>query len=136
MDLRPPARRARPLAAALLVLALAAPARAQAVDRNKRDCLETVPSGTTWRGTSQLYCLKPDPMRTRHDAFGRCQERRFEITLKNSCEFLIDVRWRFDNETAERRLSLAPHHAVTVDCGQLSDRCNGGVIAFGDKAAN
>jgi hypothetical protein len=135
MSLRLPVVRMRNVAAALLALAAGA-AWGQAVDSNNRDCLETVPTGMTWRGTSQLYCLKPDPMRTRRDAFGRCQERRFEITLKNNCEFLIEVRWRFDNGTPEQHRTLGPDQAITVDCGQLSERCDGSVVATAERVAN
>ena len=122
--------------AVALGLAAAAPARAQAVDREDRACLETVPSGTSWLGTNQLYCLKPDPGRTRRDAFGRCQERRFEVTLKNRCEFSILVRWRFTNGMPAQERALGPHQAFTLDCGQLSERCDGAVIASGEKLRN
>src|SRR5579871_373420 len=86
----------------LLALVPSIAAAVEAVDRENRACLETALSGVTWRGTNQLYCLKPDPRRTRRDPFGRCQERHYEVTLKNSCAFLIEVRWRFENETASR----------------------------------
>jgi hypothetical protein len=122
--------------AALLIMMLAGSAFGQAVDANNRACLEILPSGTSWLGASQLYCLKPDPMRTRRDPFGRCQERRFEVTLKNACEYAILVRWRFNTSMAEQRRPLGPNQSFVVDCGQLSDRCDGGVLAFGDKLAN
>jgi hypothetical protein len=118
----------------LLALLAAGPAGAQALDRDDQPCLETVLSGVTWRGTSQLYCLKPDPSRTRRDAFGHCQERRFEVTLKNKCEFAIDVRWRFDTVMTPQYRTLAPNQSFTADCGQLSDRCGGSVIATAEKA--
>ncbi len=120
----------------LLALVPSIAAAVEAVDRENRACLETALSGVTWRGTNQLYCLKPDPRRTRRDPFGRCQERHYEVTLKNSCAFLIEVRWRFENETASRYRTLGPHQAFTVECAQISDQCEGSIVAVAEKVAN
>ncbi len=120
---------------ALLVLVPAGPAAAQARDSDDRPCLETVMTGVTWRGTSQLYCMKPDPDRTRRDPFGRCQERRFEITLKNNCGFAIEVRWRFENNImAPQYRTLGPNQSFKADCRQISDHCGGSVKATAEKA--
>jgi hypothetical protein len=107
-------------------------AQAAAVDKNRDNCLETVPAGTFWAGTSQLHCLKPDPQRTRKDAFGRCQERRFEVSMRNRCDFMIIANWRFNNGMRLKQQVLGPNQAYTVDCGQLSDQCDGAVIAYGE----
>jgi hypothetical protein len=136
MRRRPAVASAPVTLAALLCVAAAGAASAQALDPERRTCLEQVLSGIGWSGTNQLYCLKPDPTRVRLDPFGRCRERRFEVTIKNICEFFVDVRWRFERERAEQRRTLGPNQAFTVDCGQLSDRCDGSVLATFQKAAN
>lgn len=120
----------------LLLVALLLPAErawAQAVDRNKEDCLKVIPYSTDWRSTSQLHCLRFDPMRTRRDPFGRCQERRFEVELRNACEFPIIAHWRFNNGMREQHKLLGPSQVLHIDCGQVSDRCEGDVIAYADR---
>jgi hypothetical protein len=120
------------LALALTVLPMA-DALAQAWDRNRENCLETEATGTLWSSTSQLHCLKPDPQRTRRDPFGRCQERRFEVTMRNRCAFLVIANWRFNNGMRLQQRLLGPSQSFAVYCGQLSDQCDGSVIAYGEK---
>ena len=136
MPPRHSAAHARHLLAALLVLTPVAASAAEAVDRENRPCLETVLSGLTWRGTNQLYCLKPDPRRTRRDPFGRCQERHFEVRLKNSCDFLIEVRWRFERDRAQQHRTLGPSQVFTVECAEISDQCDGSIVAVAAKYGN
>lgn len=121
----------RALLAALLGVLPVADARAQAaaVDKNREACLETAVTGSPWSSTSQLHCLKPDPTRTRKDPFGACQERRFEVTLHNRCDVLILVTWRFENGMRARQKALGPNQSYVVECGQLSDQCDGSVRA-------
>ena len=124
---------------ALFALALSvlpvADALAQAWDRNRENCLETEATGTIWSSTSQLHCLKPDPQRTRRDPFGRCQERRFEVTMRNRCDFHIIANWRFANGMRLKQHFLGPSQSYIVNCGQLSDQCDGAVIAYGEKVS-
>ena len=122
------------LALLLSVMPIAdALAQAAAVDKNRENCLETEPTGAVWSATSQLHCLKPDPQRTRKDPFGRCQERRFEVTMRNRCDFFITAYWRFNNGMRLKQQFLGPSQSYVVNCGQLSDQCDGGVIAYGEK---
>ena len=124
----------RALLALLLSVMPIADALAQAaVDQNRENCLETEATGTVWSSTSQLHCLKPDPQRTRKDPFGRCQERRFEVTMRNRCDFFIIAYWRFNNGMRLKQQFLGPSQSYVVNCGQLSDQCDGGVIAYGEK---
>ncbi|MBV8166249.1 MAG: hypothetical protein JO021_05610 [Alphaproteobacteria bacterium] len=121
------------LALLLSVLPIAdAFAQAAAVDKNRENCLETEATGTMWSATSQLHCLKPDPQRTRMDPFGRCQERRFEVTMRNRCDFMIISNWRFNNGMRLKQQVLGPNQIYVVNCGQLSDQCDGSVIAYGE----
>lgn len=119
----------------LLSLLSVADALAQtgAVDRNRDNCLETPLPDEQWVSSSQLHCLKPDPNRTRRDPFGRCQERRFEVKMRNRCEFVILVNWRFNNGMRVQQRALGPNQSFIVDCRQLSDQCDGSVIAYADK---
>lgn len=130
-----PAALIRALLAALLSLMPVADALAEAaVDRNRENCLEIEPHRfPLWVGTSQLHCLKPDPRHTRRDAFGRCQERRFEVVMHNRCDFLIAVYWRFKNGMRQQQQFLSPTESHTVTCGQLSDQCDGAILAYADK---
>jgi hypothetical protein len=118
---------------ALIAIAHVPMALAQAVGSDNETCLKVEPQGTAWRGTSQLYCLKFDPMRTRKDPFGRCQERQFEVSLMNNCNFSVVLRWRFNNGTREQERLLGPSEVLSVVCGQISDRCEGDVIAYAEK---
>jgi hypothetical protein len=125
--------RFRLVVGAALCLAQVTPALSQAVDRYKEDCLKVEPHGTDWRGASQLHCLKFDPMRTRKDPFGRCQERRFEVDLRNNCDYAVTAFWRFNNGMREQQRLLGPNQSFSVACGQVSDRCEGDVIAHAEK---
>ena len=125
--------RLRHILVAMFGLAQAEPAWSQAVDRYKEDCLKVEAHGTDWRGASQLYCLRFDPMRTRKDPFGRCQERRFEVDLKNNCDYPVTAFWRFNNGMREQQKLLGPNQSFSVACGQVSDRCEGDVIAYAEK---
>jgi hypothetical protein len=125
----------RAVVALLLSLTPIADALAQAYDSNRENCLETLATGTIWSSTSQLHCLKPDPQRTRRDPYGRCQERRFEVTMRNRCDYFIVANWRFNNGMRLKQQFLGPNQSYIVNCGQLSEQCDGSVIAFGEKVA-
>ncbi len=55
--------------------------------------------------------------------------------MRNRCDFFIMADWRFNNGMRLKQQFLGPSQSYIVNCGQLSDQCDGGVIAYGEKIA-